>query len=216
MNSKNTKIEAPIDVSKSLQQNLSSGDAGAGGDTIHYKTSVLHSITILEKAALHVDKSLQRDESSSVSSYLKLLRSHVVELTEQLCDAYVDAYTKARLGADPMTSDEYATFIKNFFEMIRAFERQERRNRGLPVDTTTTTTTTQQPAPSSSSSSNATATNKKSKKDKTATTTATPKPKSKEPLDATPASTIDSGNQSPPSDIEMQPLAPRKRKPKAK
>ena len=129
--SSKTKIDPPLDVLPTSGV----GDANdAVGEPIHYKTSILQSINILEKAALHVDKSLKRVDN--LSDYVALLREHVSELTREQCAAYVDAYNKARVGADACTAEEYAAFIALFFEMLQSFERQERRNRGLSSSST--------------------------------------------------------------------------------
>jgi hypothetical protein len=125
--SAHTKADAPLADNSAFQ---------VAHDPAHFADSVRASVDVLSSAATRIAASLQRRAQQTVPDYVRMLRRHVPALAGAVCDAYVAAVEDATdADAEPLTREEYADFVTNFYDILRALDQYS-------ADGTTTTTTT--------------------------------------------------------------------------
>jgi hypothetical protein len=128
--SAHTKADAPLAANSAFQ---------VAHDPAHFADSVRASADVLSSAATRIAASLQRRAQQTLPDYVRLLRRHVPALAGAVCDAYVAAVEDAAdADADPLTREEYADFVTNFYDMLRALDQYSAD--GATTATTTTAT----------------------------------------------------------------------------
>eukprot|EP01112_Ceratiomyxa_fruticulosa_P012819 TRINITY_DN3574_c0_g3_i1.p1 TRINITY_DN3574_c0_g3~~TRINITY_DN3574_c0_g3_i1.p1 ORF type:complete len:219 (+),score=30.91 TRINITY_DN3574_c0_g3_i1:168-824(+) len=119
----------PVFEGSSLPENTGAiGHFGWGPPTteyskVHFKTSIAKSYLILERAAMHRDKSLERPPTMSIRDYVHFLEQNCPDLNKNLCSFYIDTYETARFSDKEFSMSEYTNFMAKFFVLIQAFER---------------------------------------------------------------------------------------------
>lgn len=99
------------------------------GKMHNLRSIVATSYVYLEGAATEADQSLARNPTTTVHDYvLNFLPKHCFGIDMVLCQAYVDAYERARFSNEEFTLAEFSEFKEQFRQLLEFLHNQKKRS----------------------------------------------------------------------------------------
>ncbi|CAG8538113.1 4119_t:CDS:2, partial [Funneliformis mosseae] len=93
------------------------GRPGSSYNNIHFRSSIIETLSLIEQQAVRCSLNLARQPSMSVQRYIDFLIEHKID--RELGHAYVEGYERARFSDDEVPEEQYIKFMKLVLQLLR-------------------------------------------------------------------------------------------------